>query len=279
VSIRIPSVQPAAPAAPAACSLDDLGKQPEGLATDVKALMRAIKRANPAKAKAKQGILSGAISVSGAITMKVSVSTYGGQVATFNLNRPPHVVDSADLGQEGKDELRRLGTAATQASEKSRSTASSYAITIADDGKSEVLEATDGSVSAELAELRNFMRKHQRPWLAQRCCLSTSSAVRSPRSGCGPARRSRAKPCAVCSRARRGGSRHRAEPLVAPHPERASRPTGFPPVVAQAGDDITAMGLSVVGRQAPERRWVPTVRQRLGSVKRRLAGLSYPLAG
>ena len=42
---------------------------------------------------------------------------------------------------------------------------------------------------------------------------------------------------------------------------------------------ITAMGLGVIGRQAPERRWVPTIRQRLGSVKRRLAGLSYPLAG
>ena len=54
--------------------------------------------------------------------MKVSVSSYGGQVATFNLNRPPHVVDSADLGQEDKDDPRRLGTAATQASEKSHST-------------------------------------------------------------------------------------------------------------------------------------------------------------
>ena len=74
------------------------------------------------KAKAKQGILSGAIPVSGAVTITVSVSTYGGQVATFNLNRPPHVVDSADLGQEDKDDLRRLGTAATQASEKSHST-------------------------------------------------------------------------------------------------------------------------------------------------------------
>jgi hypothetical protein len=104
--------------------------------------------------------------------MKVSVSTYGGQAATFNLNRPPHVVDSADLGQEGQDELRRLVTAATQASGKSGSTppgpgpardAMSYAITIEDDNNSEVLEATDGSVPAEFAELRNFVRKHQRP--------------------------------------------------------------------------------------------------------------------
>ena len=104
--------------------------------------------------------------------MKVSLRTYGGQAATINLNRPPHVVDSEDLDDDGKKELQSLVSAATRANAKSVATspgpgtvrdAMSYAITIEGDGKSEVLEATNGNVPEEFAELRNFVRKHQRP--------------------------------------------------------------------------------------------------------------------
>ena len=99
--------------------------------------------------------------------MKVSVSTYGGQAAT--VKRPPLVVDSAALGDEGKDELRRLVAAAAQACEQvpdgpgSARDAMSYAITVEDEGISRVLEATDGSVPAEFAELRRYVRNHQQP--------------------------------------------------------------------------------------------------------------------
>lgn len=99
--------------------------------------------------------------------MKVSVNTYGGQVAT--MNRRPLVLDSSDLGVEGQQELRRLVAAASRAYERaptpggpdSTRDAMSYSITVDDGGTSQVLEATDGSVSAEFAELRRFVRTHQ----------------------------------------------------------------------------------------------------------------------
>lgn len=102
--------------------------------------------------------------------MKVSVSTCGGQAAT--MNRRPLVLDSADLGVEGQEELRRLVAAASRVYERaaparedpgSARDAMSYAITVEDGGTSQVLEATDGSVSTEFAELRRFVRTHQQP--------------------------------------------------------------------------------------------------------------------
>mgnify|MGYP001384979898 CR=1 FL=1 len=100
--------------------------------------------------------------------MKVSVSTYGGYRAT--VSRPPLVVDSADLSDGDKDELRRLVAAATEAHERSASTpdtpgqardAMSYTITIEDEGGSRMLEATDPNMPAEFAELRTFLHNHQ----------------------------------------------------------------------------------------------------------------------
>jgi hypothetical protein len=98
--------------------------------------------------------------------MKVSLNTYGGIAATTKAARGPDVVDSADLGSEVKEELDRLVDAARRKAPKttqpSRPDAMSYAITIEDADQSDTIEAADGDVPEEFAQLRSFVRQHKR---------------------------------------------------------------------------------------------------------------------
>lgn len=97
--------------------------------------------------------------------MRVSLSISGGLLPHFGA---AHVVDSDELTEHDREELRRLVSAAvattSPASPRARSDllrdAQTYEITIENDGTTTVLEATDGSVPAEFAALRNWLRNH-----------------------------------------------------------------------------------------------------------------------
>ena len=76
-----------------------------------------------------------------------------------------------ELDEEARNELRRLVSAAAAAASRGGPVlaaadqlrdAQTYEITIEDDGNSAVLAATDGSVSEEFAQLRDWLRSHQR---------------------------------------------------------------------------------------------------------------------
>jgi hypothetical protein len=98
--------------------------------------------------------------------MRVSLQTYGG--LTGGVGRPAQIVDSGELDDEDRQELHRLVAAARAQSraagppdtEQLRD-AQTYEITIDDGADSVVLEATDGSVPADFAQLRDWVRDHQ----------------------------------------------------------------------------------------------------------------------
>ena len=101
--------------------------------------------------------------------MRVSLDTYGGLAG--GVGGAPVVVDTDELSEEARNELRRLISAAAAASSRDEPElaaaeqlrdAQTYEITIDDDdGNSAVLQATDGSVPEEFAQLRDFLRIHQ----------------------------------------------------------------------------------------------------------------------
>lgn len=101
--------------------------------------------------------------------MRVSLDTYGGLAG--GVGGTPLVVDTDELDEEARNELRRLVSAAAAAASRGGPVlaaadqlrdAQTYEITIEDDGNSAVLAATDGSVSEEFAQLRDWLRSHQR---------------------------------------------------------------------------------------------------------------------
>ena len=102
--------------------------------------------------------------------MRVSLDTYGGLAG--GVGGTPLVVDTDELDEEARNELRRLVSAAAAAAASRGGPelaaadqlrdAQTYEITIEDDGDSAVLAATDGSVSEEFAQLRDWLRSHQR---------------------------------------------------------------------------------------------------------------------
>ena len=100
--------------------------------------------------------------------MRVSLDTYGGLAG--GVGGAPVIVDTDELSEEARNELRRLISAAAAASSRDEPElaaadqlrdAQTYEITIDDDGNSAVLQATDGSVPEEFAQLRDFLRNHQ----------------------------------------------------------------------------------------------------------------------
>ena len=100
--------------------------------------------------------------------MKVTLNTYGG--LTGGVGTPPVAVDLDSLDENAQNELRSLVAAATAERERTRSVtpraqpapdAQGYEITIEDEhGQPIVLEASDGSVPAEFAQLRKWLRTH-----------------------------------------------------------------------------------------------------------------------
>ena len=101
--------------------------------------------------------------------MRVSLDTYGGLAG--GVGGTPLVVDTDELDEEARNELRRLVSAAAAAASRGGPVlasaahlrdAQTYEITLEDDGNSAVLAATDGSVSEEFAQLRDWLRSHQR---------------------------------------------------------------------------------------------------------------------
>ena len=101
--------------------------------------------------------------------MRVSLDTYGGLAGC--VGGTPLVVDTDELDEEARNELRRLVSAAAAAASRGGPVlaaadplrdAQTYEITIEDDGNSAVLAATDGSVSEEFAQLRDWLRSHPR---------------------------------------------------------------------------------------------------------------------
>ena len=101
--------------------------------------------------------------------MRVSLDTYGGLAG--GVGGTPLVVDTEELDEEARNELRRLVSAAAAAASRGGPVlaaadqlrdAQTYEITIEDDGNSAVLAATDGRVSEEFAQLRDWLRSHQR---------------------------------------------------------------------------------------------------------------------
>ena len=100
--------------------------------------------------------------------MRVSLDTYGGLAG--GIGGAPVVVDTDELSEEARNELRRLISAAAAAARRDGPEvaaadqvrdAQTYEITIDDEGNSAVLAATDGTVSEEFAQLRDFLRNHQ----------------------------------------------------------------------------------------------------------------------
>lgn len=98
--------------------------------------------------------------------MKVTLRSFGGLAG--GLGRPAFVVDSTELAEHDRAELQRLVTAAVAGSSaqpgpaaESFPDAQTYEITIEDAGAPVVLEATDGNVPAEFAQLRDWLRHHQ----------------------------------------------------------------------------------------------------------------------
>ncbi|WP_028049321.1 protealysin inhibitor emfourin [Cellulomonas sp. URHD0024] len=96
------------------------------------------------------------------MTKKLTLVTVGGMAAAFAA--PPTVVHENDLDDDARHHLHRLVAAAddarTGADEPGQlRDAQSYQISIeADDEPPVVLSATDGSVSPQFAQLRDWIR-------------------------------------------------------------------------------------------------------------------------
>ena len=98
--------------------------------------------------------------------MKVTLSKYGGLAA--GMRRPPKVVDSKDLSAADAQELARLVQAAMADPATTGEAASSagpardamrYRIEIEDGGETRTLSASDGSLSATFAALRDWLER------------------------------------------------------------------------------------------------------------------------
>jgi hypothetical protein len=105
------------------------------------------------------------------VAKKVILETAGGMAATFAA--PPTVVDEHDLDDDARQHLQHLvgAVAAPDANAADADTdgpgqlrdARSYQITIEDaDGRTVVLSATDGTVSPQFAQLRDWIRENGR---------------------------------------------------------------------------------------------------------------------
>lgn len=94
--------------------------------------------------------------------MRVSLQTYGGQLGA--LGRSRHVVDTDSLAPEHRRALADMIAAAEASLAAPRPTdeklrdAQTYVVEIDEGGASRTLEATDGSVPAEFARLRDWLR-------------------------------------------------------------------------------------------------------------------------
>jgi hypothetical protein len=94
--------------------------------------------------------------------MRVSLQTHGGQLGGLGKDR--RVVDAESLAPEDRRTLADLIAAAEASLEppppanRDLRDAQTYVIEIDDGGASRALEATDGSVPAEFARLRDWLR-------------------------------------------------------------------------------------------------------------------------
>jgi hypothetical protein len=93
--------------------------------------------------------------------MRVTLHTYGGLTG----RSAPVVIDTDQLDEAARNELQRLisAAAAAPAPESVPDTlrdAQSYEIIVQDGDQTTVLEATDGGVPADFAELRDWLRDH-----------------------------------------------------------------------------------------------------------------------
>jgi len=100
------------------------------------------------------------------VARRVVLETAGGVAAIVAARAM--VVDDGDLDDDGRRRLGELVAAAgdTQADDEpgERRDAQTYQITVEDpDGPSLVLSATDGSVPAPFAELRDWIRANGQP--------------------------------------------------------------------------------------------------------------------
>ncbi|MGE2717263.1 protealysin inhibitor emfourin [Mycolicibacterium litorale] len=93
--------------------------------------------------------------------MRVSLQTHGGLLG--GLGRSRHVVDTESLAPEDRQELAELIAAAESSLHppppvnRNLRDAQTYVIEIDDGGAMRTLEATDGSVPAEFARLRDWL--------------------------------------------------------------------------------------------------------------------------
>jgi hypothetical protein len=94
--------------------------------------------------------------------MKVSLQSYGGFAAIFP--QPGREVDAAALPPDAAAELARLVDAARRESggppPRVLPDAISYSITVAEGGRSTVLEGSDGTMSPAFAALLDWLRSN-----------------------------------------------------------------------------------------------------------------------
>ena len=98
------------------------------------------------------------------MTKKITLVTVGGMSAAFAA--PPTVVHENELDDDARNHLQKLVAAADDESARAEADepgpmrdAQSYEISIeVDDEPAVVLSATDGSVSPEFAQLRDWIR-------------------------------------------------------------------------------------------------------------------------
>jgi hypothetical protein len=96
--------------------------------------------------------------------MLVMMETHGGYAA--GIRRAPIVVDASTLSPEAREELARLveavqsNSAQPERDSRRMRDAMSYTITITDNDRDVVLEADDGAMPSEFADLRRWLQRH-----------------------------------------------------------------------------------------------------------------------
>lgn len=98
--------------------------------------------------------------------VKVTLTTYGGQLAAIGRRLPPKVVDTERLSEEGAKELVRLVRAARAADAPPRPQpdlardAMSYEVLVEDAGEPVVLTASDTAMSRDFAALLAWLERN-----------------------------------------------------------------------------------------------------------------------
>lgn len=99
--------------------------------------------------------------------MRVSLAVHGGFTAALNLGRPPASVDSAALPRADAGRLADLVAAVRRepphAPARPVPDEQTYAVTVEDDGSTEVFRASDTSMSQAFSDLLGFLQGRGQP--------------------------------------------------------------------------------------------------------------------